>query len=459
MAVVLWQTLNFSEQTTRQQLENHDQALLGALSGISRLALLTEEYAELQPYLEDLLDDPRVETALLIDVNDKVVASTDPAGVGESPPVINAQQGAASSSEETYWRSRQIRNSGGLLGTLALQVSDRELRETTNDALNLGISIAVVGMAVIAVVGLIVGIALTQRLTQLSEISRLYARGDLSVRSSIKGHDEVAELGRAFNEMAKNLEQHRLHLQDLVAERTSELEAANQELEAFSYSVSHDLRAPLRGIDGFSQALLEDNLEQLDEQGQAYLHRIRKAAGHMSLLIVDLLKLARTTQAPMAYQSVDLTKMAQKIIRELAESQPQREVSIKIEDGLSIPADPNLMKIALDNLLGNAWKYTDKQPEARIEFGCTQKQGDETFFIKDNGVGFDMRHADKLFGSFQRLHKTSEYEGTGIGLATVQRIIHRHGGRIWGEAELNKGASFFFTISERKIFEDSEGSL
>jgi light-regulated signal transduction histidine kinase (bacteriophytochrome) len=172
-----------------------------------------------------------------------------------------------------------------------------------------------------------------------------------------------------------------------------------------------------------------------------------------------LLELARTAQAPMDLQPVDLSEMAQNILRHLAESQPERKVDVHIQPGLRVTADPVLMRVALDNLLGNAWKYTDKQPRARIEFSRSEKADDESFVIKDNGVGFDMRYADKLFGSFQRLHKASEYEGTGIGLATVQRIIHRHGGRIRGEAELNKGASFYFTISERKKYDVSEGSI
>ena len=177
------------------------------------------------------------------------------------------------------------------------------------------------------------------------------------------------------------------------------------------------------------------------------------------MLIDDLLELARTTQAPMALQTIDLSEIAQNILQHLAESQPERKVDVRIQPGMRVTADLNLMKIALDNLLGNAWKYSDKQAHARIEFGRSDKGGDETYFIKDNGIGFDMRFADKLFSSFQRLHKASEYEGTGIGLATVQRIIHRHGGRIWGEAEPNKGASFYFTISERKKFDVSEGSI
>ncbi len=459
MTVVLWQTLGFSEQNTRKQLAANEQSILGSLSGLSRLALLTEEYAEFQPYLEDLLDDPRIEQALLVNVNNRVVASTRPTDVGQSPPDISNQAAGNDVDSDLYWRSLQITNSGGLLGTLALQISDRALRDATANALNLGISIAVIGMTIIGVIGLIVGIALTKRLSCLTEVASQYAKGDLSVRSNIRGQDEVGELGRAFDEMALALEKHRLHLQELVAERTSELEAANQELEAFSYSVSHDLRAPLRSIDGFSQALLEDNLDQLDEQGKAYLQRIRKAAGHMSQLIEDLLQLARTSRKPITYRAVNLTDMARNILRGQAESQPQRKVEVRIQNNLRVNADPSLIKIALDNLLGNAWKYTDKQEQTTIEFGSFDKEGDETFYIKDNGVGFDMRHVDKLFGSFQRLHKASEYEGTGIGLATVQRIIHRHGGRIWGKAELNKGASFFFTISERKKFEDSEGSF
>lgn len=232
-----------------------------------------------------------------------------------------------------------------------------------------------------------------------------------------------------------------------VEQRTSELKALNQELEAFSYSVSHDLRAPLRAVDGFSQALLEDCAAQLDETGRDYLQRIRSGAQHMGQLIDDLLKLSRVTRVPLLPESVDLTRMAREIARQLRDGEPGRDIRIDIADHLSCEGDPGLLRIVLENLLGNAWKYTSKSAAPHISFDAVQ-QGDETVFrLRDNGVGFDMAYAGKLFGAFQRLHHKRDFEGTGIGLATVARIVRRHHGRVWTEAEPGKGAVFYFTIT------------
>ncbi|MCK5558332.1 MAG: GHKL domain-containing protein, partial [Candidatus Hydrogenedentes bacterium] len=246
--------------------------------------------------------------------------------------------------------------------------------------------------------------------------------------------------------LLEELRRHTIALEDRVAERTSVLRAVNRELEAFSYSVSHDLRAPLRSIDGFSQALIEDCAEQFDETGRDYLHRVRAASRRMGLLIDDLLRLSRFTSRELVRETVDLSSIAEDVIGDLRERSPGREVEVVIEPGIEARADPNLLRIALENLLENAWNFTSKRERALIEFGASQSDGEEVFFIKDNGEGFNMEYAGKLFGAFQRLHAPSEYEGTGIGLATVQRIVHRHGGRIWADAEIHKGATFFFTL-------------
>jgi signal transduction histidine kinase len=227
---------------------------------------------------------------------------------------------------------------------------------------------------------------------------------------------------------------------------TAELEMANQELEAFSYSVSHDLRAPLRSIDGFSLAVLEDCGEQLSDDGKDFLQRIRNNAQRMDLIINDLIKLSRTTQATLTRKQVDMSELAKQVFADLCSNAPQRDIEIQIAEHLEVEADPALITVALDNLLGNAWKYTGKKTRAVIEFGVRKKGRDTVYFVKDNGAGFDMRQASKLFGVFQRLHGATEFSGTGIGLATVQRVIHRHGGKIWAEAELDKGATFFFTL-------------
>jgi PAS domain S-box-containing protein len=236
-------------------------------------------------------------------------------------------------------------------------------------------------------------------------------------------------------------------LEERVAKRTMQLEAANKELEAFSYSVSHDLRAPLRSIDGFSQFLIEDYHEQLDDKGKDYLQRIRAAAQRMAQLIDDLLNLSRVTRSDMRRERVDLSALAETITSELQQAHPDQAVKCIIAPGLIADGDAHLLRIVLVNLFSNAWKFTSRHPRAHIEFGSIrQPDGRLAYFIRDDGAGFDMAYADKLFGAFQRLHGMTEFPGTGIGLATVQRIIHRHGGRVWAEAAPGKGATFYFTL-------------
>jgi signal transduction histidine kinase len=230
-------------------------------------------------------------------------------------------------------------------------------------------------------------------------------------------------------------------------ERTTQLEATNKELEAFSYSVSHDLRSPLRSIDGFSLALLEDYGERLDATGQDYLQRVRAATQRMGQLIDDLLSLARVSRSELHHEHVDFSALTAAIADALQQEYPDRQVEAIIAPGLVGHGDARLLQIVLENLLGNAWKFTAKCPCATIEFGTVPYNGQMAFFVRDNGAGFDMAYANKLFGAFQRLHGLAEFSGTGIGLATVQRIIHRHGGHVWAESVVGQGATFYFTVS------------
>ncbi|MBD2110400.1 MULTISPECIES: PAS domain-containing protein [Cyanophyceae] len=238
---------------------------------------------------------------------------------------------------------------------------------------------------------------------------------------------------------AKQAEQHLLRT-------TAQLEASNHELEAFAYSVSHDLRAPLRAIDGFSRALVEDYGDQFGEEGRDYFDRIRHNVGRMGQLIDDLLRLSRVSRQAMTYRSVDLSALVQEQIDELQRVDADRTVTVTIAPALTVTADPTLMRVAIANLVQNAWKFTAQQPSACIEFGLERQQGEPVYYLRDNGAGFDMAYADKLFGVFQRLHNTDEFPGTGIGLATVQRAIHRQGGRVWAEAAVEQGATFYFTL-------------
>jgi len=256
-----------------------------------------------------------------------------------------------------------------------------------------------------------------------------------------------------FSGMARDITQRRQaeeRIQQLhrdLQQRAVELEATNCELEAFSYSVSHDLRSPLRSIDGFGQALLEDCASRLDDQGRHYLNRIRSSTQHMGQLIDDLLKLSRATRTEIRREPVDLTQLAQSVITGLEIAEPDRKVECRVQASMVVDGDPRLLRIVLENLIGNAWKFTSRTAQARIDMASFPDGADNrAYYVRDNGAGFDMAYVDKLFGVFQRLHTPAEFPGTGIGLATVQRIIHRHGGRAWAESEGGKGASFYFTL-------------
>lgn len=239
-------------------------------------------------------------------------------------------------------------------------------------------------------------------------------------------------------------------LDQRVRERTAALEAANRELEAFTYSVSHDLRAPVRSITGFSKALLEDYTDKLDTEGQQYLRYAYEAGVHMSRLIDDLIELSRASSGELRHQTVNLSALATYVLNELRRRDPEREVDVTVEPGLIAEGDEGLLRIALENLLDNAWKFTKHRPHARIEVGANRQNqnGSQQFFIRDNGAGFSMAEANRLFGAFQRLHSETDFPGTGIGLATVRRILTRHGGQVWAEGKPNEGATFYFSLPQ-----------
>jgi signal transduction histidine kinase len=373
------------------------------------------------------------------------------------------------------------------------------------NALRAGLFGAVLLGLVIGLV-LLLGSRINRPMRALFRAATAVAEGKLETTAPTTGPKEIASVAEAFNRMLairrqkeaevetlnRELEQRvrertieletanaelyhevleRKQAERTLADRTIELEVANQELEAFSYSVSHDLRAPLRGIEGYAGALEEDHGPKLDEQARTYIERIRLGVRRMSQLIEGLLNLSRVSRSELNRSAVNLSELAGEIAAESKEAAPARNVELNIHPGLTAWGDRHLLRVALGNLMGNAWKFTGKQSDARIEFGTAIVQppegsvppppgtlpsggsagsagapGENAFFIRDNGAGFDMAYVNKLFQVFQRLHAPSDYEGTGIGLATVQRIIRRHGGRIWCEGEIGKGATFYFTL-------------
>jgi len=326
------------------------------------------------------------------------------------------------------------------------------VRQLQTIVVSMGLIMALAGVAAASLISR----AVTRPVHELQKGAEAIAAGDLTHRVGTSAHDEIGRLSRTFDAMTialerdiaerKKAEEEILGLNNQLQHHVRQLEESNRELEAFSYSVSHDLRSPLRSIAGFSQALLEDYQARLDAEGRDFLNRIVAATVRMGQLIDDLLKLSRIARMELKREQVDLSSMAATIVARIQENHPGREATFVIAPGLTASGDERLLTVVLENLFANAWKFSEKNPATVIEFGANHQGGYIEFFVKDNGAGFDMAYAGKLFSPFQRLHRETEFSGTGIGLATVKRILNRHGGRVRIEGEVDKGTTVYFTL-------------
>ena len=449
-------------------------------------ALAFDDVPAAREMLTALRADPNVLAAALYDARGEVFASYPPALEASLLPARPGEPGYRFEEGMLIGYEPVAVEGGTPLGTLYM-ASDLDALYDTFYLSGL-IGLLVFAASVSAAYGLsrVLQGSISGPILALAQTARAVSSAqDYSVRAPGGGGRELNELAGAFNHMLAridtqsralmaNEEQLRAHATELerrVAERTAELETANEELrrnaaeltaangelDAFAYSVSHDLRAPLRSIDGFSQIVLEDYVDELAADGKDALQRVRAASQRMGALIDSLLRLSRINRVPMNRELVDLSAIATDITSELRKASPDRSVELRIEPGLEAVADRRLIEVALDNLLRNSWKYTAKQPAPRIEFGSTQTNGVRTFVVRDNGAGFDMAYADKLFAEFQRLHTQEEFEGTGVGLATVRRIIRRHGGDVWAEGAVGEGATFYFNLQTHTA-DDGGGS-
>jgi len=461
VALMVFDTISF-RRTLVRSLSTQAQ-IVGSNSAS---ALLFNDPASAQSTLAALKAAPSIVSAVIYKPDGKPFAAFQRDRGSELASTLPALTALSETHEFGGNRLRLVHPivfQGKLIGAVALQ---SDLREISDRKRLYGMTVVLVvapSMIAALLVSSISRRSIAQPIERLAETARIVTNEKrYSVRAKpIASHDEVASLIGCFNEMLQEIERRdeelqkgRDELEQRVQQRTAELEATNKELEAFTYSVSHDLRAPLRHIDGFSKLLAESSDAQLTEEAREYIDLIRDSTHTMGQLVDDLLNLARIGRKELSLQATGLDSLVQEVVEEQKREIPQRTIEWKVARLPFVECDPGLMRQVFQNLISNAVKYTRPREHAIIEVGVKDDNGHPAIFIRDNGVGFSMKHADKLFRVFQRLHRQEDFEGTGVGLATVSRIIQKHGGEVWAEAELDRGATFYFTLrplNEREL--------
>ena len=447
MTAVLWATLDHLEDATREQFASSERAILEIVSGISHLAIRTGEYSELQPYLENLLEDSRIEQVMLVDVRGIVVAGTRPESIGKFPAIFSeAATIDKNTKAERIWRSTEIRNGDQRLGVLAIEISDAEILKTQAEARNLGIVIAVTGMVIIAVVGLVVGVLLTRRLAHVTNAAHRFAHGEVNARAGLRGSDEIGDLGNTFDQMADNLQASAAEAKQLI----DQLSDKNEELERFAYTVSHDLKTPLVTIKGFLGMVQKDLQEDRHERVERDFEFIVSATDTMAQLLEDLLELSRIGRVVNESEQVGLTDLFRQASRLLEFQLATNGTRLNIQQQMPLVfVDGQRMTEVAQNLLENALKFSRESNSPEISVSAHEEQGRVVCCVEDNGIGIEPRFQDQIFGLFNRLDQS--YEGTGIGLTLVKRIIEVHRGNVWVESDgPDKGARFCFSLPSIK---------
>ncbi|WP_020408894.1 HAMP domain-containing histidine kinase [Hahella ganghwensis] len=448
-ASLIW----YENLTYRQQISQELNVIGNMLADRSNAALVFGDVSQLKDNINSLKLRESITLGCIYNEKNQVLATFSRSGKLGCPDKPRSTSGVFE--DDHFYTVQDIMLDGEVIGRLYIESTLEELRRHLQNY----VATATI-VSALAVLGLLIISAILQRtvttpLLHLSETATRIANDkNYRLRAELESFDEIGELTKSFNAMLETIEYQNKEilksygsLERQVEIRTAELKAANQELEAFSYSVSHDLRQPLRAIDGYSEAIAEDCSEKLDELAVEYLGRIRSASGRMSMLIDSMLTLSRVTRHKLDCEEVDLSQIVEGIASELRSAHPNRDVTMTIAPNVKAKGDERLLHIALSNLVENAWKYSSKKESAHIEFGVINKREGAVYFVKDDGAGFDMKYADRLFVAFNRLHTPSEFEGSGIGLATVFRIITRHRGRIWAESEPSRGSTFYFTLN------------
>ena len=452
----------YDQVTFRQGLVHALSAQAQIVGSNSISALLFNDPQTAVNTLSALKSSPNIEAAGIFTVDRKPFATYVRDGGAEALtiPLLSDTQ------KETYWfrsthliLAEPIVFQGQPMGFVYIRSDLRELDRRLKRYAAIAFGVLLLSLLAASIVSGLFRKSVVTPIVSLAEVARSVSQDkNYSVRAvPTSEHDEVALLVEAFNEMLAQIQQRddelqRSHseLERRVAERTRELLDANRELEAFSYSVSHDLRGPVDAINGFAYVLSKERSVKLDDKANDLIERIRNSGRRMMQLIDNLLNLSRVTSGAMLREPVDLTAIACAVCEELRSGAPDRKVDFMIAEGSTVEGDPRLLRVVIDNLFRNSWKYTSHHPAAKIEFGVQAKDGAPVYFVRDNGVGFDPRSSSRLFQPFQRLHSAEEFPGNGIGLATVQRIVRRHGGDVWAESEVGKGATFYFSLSKTK---------